>query len=71
MSNRVVAISPQFTRGAANQPASRKPARSATAQLALITILAGGTAFMSFALAAQWMPPVIAHISAALGRGLA
>ncbi len=71
MSNRVMAISPQFGKGAAEQRAQRKGGRSAAAQFALITILAGGTAFMSFAVAAQWMPPVIAHISAALVRGIA
>ena len=71
MSNRVMSISPQFGKGVAEQRAGRQAPRSAMAQLVLITILAGGTAFMSFAVAAQWMPPFVAHISAALVRGTA
>ena len=60
MSNRSVAM-----------PARGRRARSGVEEFLLITVLAGGAAFVSFIATAKWMPAVLAHVSAALTRAAA
>jgi hypothetical protein len=67
MSNRTIAISPCFGKRVA-PPAD---VRGRAGELVVIAVLAAGTGFMSFALAADWLPGLVVRVSMVLGGGTA
>jgi hypothetical protein len=70
MSNRIVAISPYFGKRA-KPAAGRDDQRNVAGELIVIAVLAAGTGFMSFAIAADWLPGLIVRVSMVMGSATA